>query len=370
MGSGGWEKEEGRGKRGRGQRGKGKEGGREAREGEHGPAEMVGVALPRPALLQGWFIPRYGRYLAAALVVLALHRWVCAHVARPFSVSLTGKETETETCTAAGGAKSDDARAARSGTSVSSTGIRTHRASQRESQTRAHRRTERVRRSAQQSWRNVVVTLPTGRVLRVVTEKDATARCVCAHKAIERGAAPTACGMCDNDCAALGADSSWSGGSIWESSELLAQILIEKPPHFWQSHPRVLELGAGCGLVSISAAAMGAQYVVATDQIIRMAQLNVEANFPPGSTERKRIDVRSLRWGSTEDMSTVLSLRSTWPSHEDTLAESAKELGPATAQRAPYDLILGADCIYSRDNHARVATTVDFMANSGATVLW
>ena len=339
------------------------------REGESARerARMVGVGLP---VLQRWLLPRYGRYLAAAVVVLVLRRWVRAHATLSGSVTLT--DTETQTCAATGGASSVDLRAARSRATVSAADIQTHRASWRDRQTDARRHTEGVRRSAQQSWRNAVVTLPTGKVLRVVTEKDTTARCVCAHRATERGAAdgPTVRGMDDDDCAALEADSSWSGGSIWDSSELLAQILIEKPPQFWQAHPRVLELGAGCGLVSISAAAMDAQYVVATDQIIHMAQHNVEANFPPGSTERKRIDVRPLRWGRAEDMSAVLSLHSGSSSDEDNFAESVNKTGPVTAQRAPYDLILGADCIYNRDSHERLATTVDVVASSGATVLW
>eukprot|EP01043_Picozoa_sp_COSAG02_P047115 COSAG02_NODE_4480_length_5314_cov_6.582167_8_plen_198_part_00 len=170
---------------------------------------------------------------------------------------------------------------------------------------------------------------------------------------------------------ALEADSSWSGGSIWDSSELLAQILIEKPAQFWQAHPRVLELGTGCGLVAISAAAIGARYIVATDQIVYMAQHNVEANFPPGSTERTRIDVRELRWGCAEDMSAILSLRSSpLDGEEDGALKRGKKSDQDTALEAPYDLILGSDCIYNRDNHARLARTIDFMAGTRATVLW
>ncbi len=254
-----------------------------------------------------------------------------------------------------------------------------------------------VRRSAQQCWRNAMVTLPTGRVrhepsrlpsfqsspcvpaelthnhvlvrcifqaLRVVTEKDITAKDI--RKAARSRTSRARASDMDP---ALEVDSTWSGGSIWGSSELLAQVLIEKQLQFWQEHPRVLELGTGCGLVAIVAAAMGARYVVATDQIIHMAQHNVEANFLFSTKERKRVDVRRLRWGCAEDMSAILSLRSDYSrdaDEDDQLQQSKKRV----QDPVPYDLILGSDCIYNRDSHASLATTIDSMAGVGATVLW
>lgn len=180
--------------------------------------------------------------------------------------------------------------------------------------------------------------------------------------------------LCTSNASALEADSSWSGGSIWNSSELLAHILIEKPPQFWTAHPRVLELGSGCGLVGITAAAMGARYVAITDQIIHMAQYNVDLNYLPGTADRNRIDVRTLRWGSTEDMSDVLSLHSgSWHTEEDLSkpgGESENGSGRGSVPAIPYNLILGSDCIYNREYHGSLATTIDLMAGVGATVLW
>ena len=126
----------------------------------------------------------------------------------------------------------------------------------------------------------------------------------------------------------------------------------------------MLELGAGCGLVSICAVASGAQFVVTTDQLTHMAEHNVNANFLPGTTERKRIDVRILRWGNTTDIAKILSLRSGLPwKQKDTNSDK-------DATYAPYDLILGSDCIYNRRHHAHLATTIDALASSDAMVLW
>jgi predicted nicotinamide N-methyase len=182
------------------------------------------------------------------------------------------------------------------------------------------------------------------------------------------------------DTLALEADGSWSGGSIWDSAELLAQVLIEKPPQYWSDHKRVIELGAGCALSGLSAAAMGAPHVVLTDQIVHMAQHNLDANFQPGTAERERVSVRVLRWGSPDDIASVLSLRtaagigaaSTARDDEEAVAEEkeAAVAGSALAAVAPYDLILGSDCIYHREHHERLASTIDALAGPRTTVLW
>ena len=59
---------------------------------------------------------------------------------------------------------------------------------------------------------------------------------------------------------------SWSGGSIWESTEFLAQLLCEMPSDSWGT-ARVLELGAGCGLLGLAAAGLGAELVVLSDHV-------------------------------------------------------------------------------------------------------
>ena len=63
----------------------------------------------------------------------------------------------------------------------------------------------------------------------------------------------------------------WTGGNIWESSEVLARLLCLYPCSWWAGK-RVVELGTGCGLVGLTALAMGAAEVTLTDQVLFMAR--------------------------------------------------------------------------------------------------
>ena len=69
-----------------------------------------------------------------------------------------------------------------------------------------------------------------------------------------------------------------TGGNIWESSEVLARLLCARPADYWQDK-RVVELGTGCGLVGLTALALGAVEVTLTDQVLFMARANLIANF-------------------------------------------------------------------------------------------
>ena len=140
--------------------------------------------------------------------------------------------------------------------------------------------TRRTRKSAQQCWRNAVLGLPTGQVLRVVTEREAAASDphVRAQSQSDHDTELAQVdlllegGQVDEDEGDAGeliegmAAGSWSGGSIWESTEFLAQLLCEMPSESWGT-ARVLELGAGCGLLGLAAAGLGAELVVLSDHV-------------------------------------------------------------------------------------------------------
>ena len=156
----------------------------------------------------------------------------------------------------------------------------------------------------------------------------------------------------------------WSGGQIWESSELLARVLCLQPPSFWRGR-RVVELGCGCGLLGLTAAAFSPREVVLTDQVPEMAHWNALRNFgraplfdgpsPPRGNAAElaklgllptdaTIRVKRLRWGSQQDIDLAC--------------------GPA-----PFDIVLGSDLLYHAAHHRRLATTITQLSGLGTIVL-
>lgn len=99
----------------------------------------------------------------------------------------------------------------------------------------------------------------------------------------------------------------------------------------------MLELGCGCGLVGLTAAAAGSQ-VVLTDLVLAMAQRNLDANFDPedlgiatascsDTAAGARVMLQQLQWGSVSDITAV----------------------QAAAGSRHFDFILGTDLLYSQE---------------------
>ncbi|KZT71106.1 hypothetical protein DAEQUDRAFT_137501 [Daedalea quercina L-15889] len=132
------------------------------------------------------------------------------------------------------------------------------------------------------------------------------------------------------------------GAQTWGSACLLAEMLVEDPEVFGLGSPpedlRVLELGAGTGLVSIalgkllSAKGHSASSVVATDfhpSVLANLKSNIAANFPHTSPCPISISSHALDWAK-------------FPALQER---------PAPFNE-PFDLIFGADIIYEVE-HAR-----------------
>ena len=134
-----------------------------------------------------------------------------------------------------------------------------------------------------------------------------------------------------NDAPLSSDDHSSVGLQSWASSVIMARMLAESPNVFGlvqrERQPiRILELGAGTGLLSIAAAKVLAEYmqpssIVATDyhpDVLSNLVRNVETNFP--NQECYPVVVRTLDWQ--------------FPSYE-------------TPCDGPFDVILAADVIYN-----------------------
>ncbi|OBZ68417.1 Protein-lysine N-methyltransferase EEF2KMT [Grifola frondosa] len=138
-----------------------------------------------------------------------------------------------------------------------------------------------------------------------------------------------------NDAPLLSEDHTSVGLQSWASSILLAERMCSQPGAFrlgeQDTELRVLELGAGTGLLSIVATKLlhslpHASTVVATDyhtSVLSNLQANVMTNFPPSylstSPSAPALEVLSLDWQN--------------PVYEGSLKD-------------PFDIILAADVIY------------------------
>ena len=133
------------------------------------------------------------------------------------------------------------------------------------------------------------------------------------------------------------------GTTVWDGSIALAKMFDNRdifPLHYLQEC-RVLELGAGCGLVGIYLCLLGAKMTVLTDQkcCVKTLKDNVAANVT--GVGRSRIKVVEYCWGkSTEDLT------------KDGL----------------FHLILAAECLYSADDSVLLAQCITKLAKPGSRI--
>ena len=147
-----------------------------------------------------------------------------------------------------------------------------------------------------------------------------------------------------NDAPLLSGDHTSVGLQSWASSIILSERMCAQPATFRldanssRSGGRILELGAGTGLLSISAAKILQRYgalenttIVATDfhpDVLANLRRNVDTNF---TSFHNAIDVRCLDW-----------------EHPDLTAPSDK----------PFDIILAADVVYHPSHAAWIKACV------------
>jgi predicted nicotinamide N-methyase len=129
----------------------------------------------------------------------------------------------------------------------------------------------------------------------------------------------------------------WTGGRVWEAGEVLARTLASPGWAERVRGARVLELGAGTGLVGLTCAGLGAESVCMTDLVLFVAEHNLRLNFP-GVEDRARYSVRRLEWGVGQQLAQLVAGQS---------ADTDQGAGVGCS-RHPFDLIVTADTLYLR----------------------
>ncbi|KAF5825992.1 putative methyltransferase-domain-containing protein [Dunaliella salina] len=115
------------------------------------------------------------------------------------------------------------------------------------------------------------------------------------------------------------------GAVVWEGELLMGQYLCSVPRHRFLGC-RVVELGAGPGLLGLLLAKWGARQVVITDKgsVLPLIRKNVELNGLGDKGQlRGQVEVAELEWGKQ--------------GYETALGSIAQD---------PVDWVLAADCLY------------------------
>jgi predicted nicotinamide N-methyase len=137
---------------------------------------------------------------------------------------------------------------------------------------------------------------------------------------------------------------------VWDAGVALCDWLCEAGREAVAPGSSIIELGSGTGLVSIVAARLGAQRVVATD--LEPALLLLGRNvWQQGSADR--CAVRRCMWGDKADI------------HQ--IREEQRRTIPGSDEK--FDVVLGSDLTYKETNDAAAAllgTICEFLA-PGAT---
>lgn len=123
---------------------------------------------------------------------------------------------------------------------------------------------------------------------------------------------------------------------VWDAALHLCHFFEEK--RLPLKGKKIIELGAGTGIVGILAARLGAAVTI-TDLPLAVSQLqtNVTANTPPGGWPAGEPIVAPLSWGLDQE-----SFSSDW------------------------DLVLGADIVYLANTYPRLLETLSHLCKDGA----
>ncbi|CAB9507168.1 Protein-lysine methyltransferase METTL21E [Seminavis robusta] len=147
-----------------------------------------------------------------------------------------------------------------------------------------------------------------------------------------------------------------TGGNVWDGALLLARYL-EKTATSLVTSKRVLELGAGCGLVGIAAGILGAKQVLLTDLPYALENMNhnVKQHWDACQTAGcQQMVCAPLDWYHP-------------PSLEE-LGNSMKTPSSSISEQQPWipELILIADCVWMQPLVQPLLATVEHLVTQAA----
>eukprot|EP00243_Klebsormidium_subtile_P000286 TRINITY_DN10499_c0_g1_i2.p1 TRINITY_DN10499_c0_g1~~TRINITY_DN10499_c0_g1_i2.p1 ORF type:complete len:258 (-),score=32.23 TRINITY_DN10499_c0_g1_i2:190-963(-) len=137
-----------------------------------------------------------------------------------------------------------------------------------------------------------------------------------------------------------------TGSVVWDSALVLAKFLEHGADQGWFDvrGKTCAELGAGCGLVGLTVAFLGAARVILTDMPdrLRLLQQNVEDNYVAPKGSPTVLEVVELLWGTEP---------------------------PAALQDPPPDWIVASDVVYDDETFADLLKTLKELSTSRTSIV-
>ena len=131
------------------------------------------------------------------------------------------------------------------------------------------------------------------------------------------------------------------GGSVWDAALSLFEEIQDRGAAGELQGRRLVDLGAGTGVLGLCAAAHGAAEVLLTDRFDTVALLRFNSALN-AEAAGGRVECRELEWGS----------------------------GQEAGLRPPFDLVVASECIYNMRYAPALLETINALSGAATTVLF
>jgi len=136
----------------------------------------------------------------------------------------------------------------------------------------------------------------------------------------------------------------WTGAAVWDAAVVLSEFLADDRNKDLVRDCRVLELGAGHGMLSVVAGLHGARSVTATDyeeKVLGLCRANLEMNLPE-MVRAGMATAKPLAWGSEADVA---------------------------ALEPPFDMVVGSDLVYREALFKPLVQSLEALSDPRTTVV-
>jgi len=150
-----------------------------------------------------------------------------------------------------------------------------------------------------------------------------------------------------------------NGLAVYEGNLVLTSYMEELTPKYWQGK-KVLELGCGTGLGSITASLLGASMVTASDRepaVLALAESNLERNI---GGRGQKYSMARVNWGTDQCA----------PDTAAYMRDMGQCWAPSARPQGGYDVVIGADLTYTSGLVPNIIDTIQKLGSDNVEVIF